>query len=108
MIKILQAFKDGKEIEYDAGDNWVKADPLAFNFDNVNYRIKSQPEYVPFTHLDYELFMGKIIIDGGGKRQIVLAFDDVDITTTRSNFGYARAFEVFKFIDGSIFGKLKI
>lgn len=78
---------------------------------SVPYPVESlepyKEEYVPFTHLDYELFMGKIIIDGGGKRQIILAFDDMDITTTRSNFGYARAFEVFKFIDGSVFGKLK-
>lgn len=108
MIEVLMAFKEGKEIERRvSADYWVSLSDNHFDFTQQEYRIKPQPEYIPFTHLDYELFMNKIIIDGGGKRQIILAFDDCDITTTRSNFGYARAFEVFKFINGTPFGKLK-
>lgn len=61
-------------------------------------------QWVPFTLEDYELFMGKIITNNINN-YIIIGFNESDITTQRSNYTYARAFELFKFIDGTPFGK---
>lgn len=46
MIEVLQAYKDGKEIEYsyDDGKTWRETDQPAWNFDTIQYRIAPEPK----------------------------------------------------------------
>lgn len=48
LLPIIQAFAEGKTIEYCNNGNWVEQENFGF-MDNVwNYRIKPRPKYRPF------------------------------------------------------------
>ena len=50
-IKVMQAFANGKQVEYASlGNNveWHSADAPSWDWHNYNYRIKPQPKYRPF------------------------------------------------------------
>lgn len=52
MLPIIQAFAEGKTVEYLSNDNWVKQETFCF-IDNVrNYRIKPEPKYRPFKDVE--------------------------------------------------------
>lgn len=50
LLPIIQAFSEGQDIEYfDKGDcKWRTCIELDFNY-NVEYRIKPEPTWIPFT-----------------------------------------------------------
>lgn len=51
-LPIIQAFAEGKTVEYLSNDNWVKQETFCF-IDNVrNYRIKPEPKYRPFKNAE--------------------------------------------------------
>lgn len=51
-LPIIQAFAEGKTIEYHSNDNWVEQENFGF-MDNVrNYRIKPEPKYRPFKDIE--------------------------------------------------------
>ncbi len=51
LLPIMQAFADGKKIEYSSdGEDWIETETPTWNTDFV-YRIKPEPKYRPFrTH----------------------------------------------------------
>lgn len=52
LLPIIQAFAEGKTIEYHSNDNWVEQENFGF-IDNVrNYRIKPEPKYRPFANAE--------------------------------------------------------
>lgn len=52
LLPIIQAFAEGKTIEYHSKDNWVEQENFWF-MDNVrNYRIKPEPKYRPFANAE--------------------------------------------------------
>lgn len=53
-IKIMQAFVDGKQIEFkDCMGRWCEVKNPLWNWDNErDYRIKSEPKYRPFKDAD--------------------------------------------------------
>lgn len=53
LLPIIQAYSEGKTIEYlTTRDEWVKLEDPGFNY-NVNmYRIKLEPKYRPFKNAD--------------------------------------------------------
>ena len=52
LLPIIQAFAEGKVIEYCNNGNWVEQENFGF-MDNVwNYRIKSKSEYRPFKNAE--------------------------------------------------------
>ena len=52
LLPIIQAFAEGKTIEYCNNGNWVEQENFGF-MDNVwNYRIKSKSEYRPFKNAE--------------------------------------------------------
>ena len=52
LLPIIQAFAEGKAIEYCNNGNWVEQENFGF-MDNVwNYRIKSKSEYRPFKNAE--------------------------------------------------------
>lgn len=49
MLPIIQAFAEGKSIEFkDSYGKWIKSDLLAFDLSLKDYRIKTEPKYHPF------------------------------------------------------------
>ena len=58
-VKILQAFADGKTIEFrehiDASNEWydVVGSKVNWNWNRFDYRIKAIPQYVPFDNNDF-------------------------------------------------------
>lgn len=53
-IKIMQAFVDGKQIEFkDCMGRWCKAENPLWNWDSGGkYRIKPKPKYRPFVNVE--------------------------------------------------------
>ena len=52
LLPIIQAFAEGKVIEYCNNGNWVEQENFGF-MDNVwNYRIKSKSKYRPFKNAE--------------------------------------------------------
>lgn len=53
-IKIMQAFVDGKQIEFkDCMGRWCEAENPLWNWDSGGkYRIKPKPKYRPFANVD--------------------------------------------------------
>lgn len=48
LLPLIQAFAEGKTIEYYSNDNWMEYDNLLFTEKVQNYRIKEKPKYRPF------------------------------------------------------------
>lgn len=54
MIAVMQAYKDGKTIEelYYMDTEWKVVEKPLWNFNNYDYRVKSEPKYVPYDSVD--------------------------------------------------------
>ncbi len=48
LLPIIQAFAEGKTIEYNCKGNWIEHKNFSFTDEVQNYRIKSEPKYHPF------------------------------------------------------------
>lgn len=111
MIEVLHAFKDGKEIEYFyANKKWVDVDTnfTQFDFSEGEYRIKPQPEYVPFTWEDRDLFRGKWVRWKFENKEFTIdCIEERGLCFSGELFTWDRLFKGLEFIDGSVFGKLK-
>ena len=105
MIAVMQAFADGKEIEYSfINGSWYNDKNPCWNWVDYNYRVKHAPEYVPFTFEDWE-----IMVDGIVKHKTkpiiekLTSFCDESVNA----IFYNELLEEFTFLDGSPCGKLK-
>lgn len=109
-LPILQAYAEGKEIEYFSGGEWDSVPTPSFQDKPNQYRVKQEPKYVPFTVEDAAMFMGKSIIEEGNKLHvgIVTSCDTMGVGTTLDTgyIGYGWGLENLYFLDGSPFGKL--
>ena len=65
-----------------------------------------QPQYVPFTASDWEMFVGKGIKVPGMRMGIVLQWDKDDVLIAEDWRSYENAFKKCTFLDGSPFGKI--
>lgn len=52
LLPIIQAFAEGKTIEYNYDGNWIEYKNFNFIDKAENYRIKSEPKYRPFKDAD--------------------------------------------------------
>lgn len=113
MIEVLKAFEEKKEVERlisDHGDFWVTLDSeyIYFDFVNQTYRIKPQPNCIPFIFNDRDLFRGRYVRWIGEEKEFM-----VDIITPKgllfdsTLFTYEELFNCMEFIDGSKFGKIQ-
>ena len=51
LLPIIQAFSEGKTIQYYYGDGkWMDIEVAVFNDDTSKYRIKPEPKYRPFAN----------------------------------------------------------
>lgn len=106
MIAVMQAYVDGKEIEYRCGDyqTWRKTiDPL-WDWYKTDYRVKTEPEYIPFTFEDAEFLIGKALKH---KKENYLAVITRCFNKNTDIGDYEELLDEYTFIDGSPCGKLK-
>ena len=109
IIEVLQAFKEGKEIQFLYNETeWKKAGCPAWNFGMTRYRIKPQPEYVPFTWEDRELFRVKWVRWKFEDKEFTIdCMCERGLCFSGELFTWDRLFKDLEFIDGTTFGKLK-
>ena len=103
MLPIMQAFAEGKQIQFFKGDKWVDMEYPNFSEEPCLYRIKPEPKYRPFKSVEecweemqkHQPF-GWVKNDKGTYLCITI------ITNTIENL--KDKFNKFKFIDDSLFG----
>lgn len=107
-IAVMQAFAEGKQIEYAkrhfVNKSWTSTIEPVWNWCENEYRIKTEPEYVPFTFEDAVFLIGKVV---KCKTQ-----DYTVMITSCTEFGtnaddWKPLLDDFTFLDGSPCGKLK-
>lgn len=113
MLEVMQAFKDGKEIECKSilQNEWLPAVGPLWNWCDCDYRVKSEPKYVPYNSVtevnidkwlrrkDNPLITRKITIVNYAREWIYL--EGAGWCTTKE------LFEHFEYNDGTPCGKLK-
>lgn len=119
LLPIIQAFAEGKEIEYyDCNDDdWIKTDTPIWN-SKINYRIKPEPKYRPFktqeecwnemlkhqpfaflsSANEYDWFSICRVFEEEGIPKITFA------SNPYSDYDMTKVFDTFQFADGTPFG----
>ena len=105
---VIVAFNEGKTIEVNGGSgNWKEIHDPNFCLEH-EYRIKSEPEYVPFDFSDASFIIGGVVKSKrSGNLRIIVS---VDIDGVVAGFQYMTFENLYKwwtFTDGKPFGKLK-
>ena len=105
-IAVMQAFADGKEIECFSLTQmkWIKVCSPRWDWFNDDYRVKPEPEYIPFTFEDSEFLIGKLV---KSKDKIWVEMIVWCKGTSTSVDNYKALLSDFTFLDGSPCGKLK-
>ena len=113
LLPIIQAFAEGKEIEYyDCNDDdWIKTDTPIWT-SKINYRIKPEPKYRPFKSqeecwnemLKHQPFGWVRSKKCKALLWNVTSINKDDITIICDYYKFHRAFECFEFTDGTPFG----
>ena len=52
LLPIIQAYSEGKTIEYLIDGKWVKLKDPTFNYNASVYRVKPEPKYRPFQNVE--------------------------------------------------------
>lgn len=112
-LPIIQAFAEGKDIEYynTYYKKWELAPNPTFNIVS-DYRIKLMPKYCPFKDRDecYETMLYHkpfgCVTDGDYNYCVSVIYDEdayFDVYIGNTMFHFDEAFDKFKFIDGTPF-----
>lgn len=113
LLPVMQAFAEGKEIQYVNSEGWVSDKETMF--DGVSYafryRIKPEPKYRPFknieecwTEMQKHQPFGWIKDEDGAKRLITDIFSFSEVYASESKMNIHGMFEEFTFADGTPFG----
>ena len=118
LLPIIQAFTEGKTVEYSYdGEHWESTDVPSWDCD-VMFRIKPEPKYRPFKTqeecwsemLKHQPFGFLSIADKHDYFSICRVFEEEEkpkIWLTNNAYGdcdMTTAFVIFQFIDGTPFG----
>ena len=112
LLPIIQAYSEGKTIEYLIDDKWIELKDPAFNYNASVYRVKSEQMYRPFQNVEecweemkkHEPF-GWLTNDSG--TYFMMDFvGDTDISIPNAAIiGFDKALNLGqKFADGTPFG----
>ena len=114
LLPIIQAFAEGKDIEYSYdGEHWESTNTPSWDC-NVMYRIKAEPKYRPFKTKEecwnemhcHSDFGWLIRIDTGVFVNIKTIFsEEIVFDNDFDNvYTFKNAFKYYKFTDGTPFG----
>lgn len=110
---VVKAAEEGRDIEFwnTLFERWDKksGDDMGFYYNDF-YRIAPeppQPQYVPFTASDWEMFVRKVVRDSEWKRSgFIVAWDETEFQMGGNWYSYKAALKTCTFLDGSPFGKI--
>lgn len=111
LLPIIQAFAEGKTIEYNCKGNWIEHKNFSFTDEVQNYRIKPEPKYRPFKDVEecwqemqkhkpfgwIKASHGQFLIIGFRKDEVAFGMND-------NWHGYNYIFDSYTFADGTPFG----
>ena len=118
LLPIIQAFAEGKTIQYEASDGWIDLDRLVALSDTSKYRIKPEPKYRPFKnqeecwnemhkHPDFGWIKGKVT---GEYKQVIRVFGygtelifNISYNSP-ADYSPEMMFDSYTFTDGTPFG----
>lgn len=109
LLPIIQAFAEGKTVEYCYNDNWIEQENYGF-MDNVrNYRIKPESKYRPFANTEecwQEMLRHKPFGWVKYRKAFISLITQVSLNCVSigKNYYFKEAREVFTFADGTPFG----
>lgn len=116
LLPIIQAFAEGKTIEYYSNDNWIEDKNFNFIDKAQNYRIKPEPKYRPFANaeecwqemLKHQPF-GWLKHKEEKENYHILKITDsrismIDVCEEVTFFDYNETFKQYTFADGTPFG----
>lgn len=113
-IKVMQAYLDNKQIEFDSGSrdvwvDWLSIEEPNWNWEDNEYRIKPEPRYRPFKDAEEAMDVikekGNIIKWDGDYFTILYICDGgVMIGGERVSRGYVQCLQYATFLDGTPFG----
>ena len=112
LLPIIQAYAEGKTIEYSYdGEHWESTNTPSWDC-NVMYRIKPEPKYRPFktkeecwNEMHHHSYFGLLIrIDSGAYASIVKATSNAILLNNVGLCTFKDAVKYYKFIDGTPFG----
>ena len=112
LLPIIQAFAEGKTIQFLDGCKWLDVHETDFHESTYKYRIKPEPKCRPFRTkeecwnemLKHQPFGWLKDIDTGGYI-IISELDDEDIVISLNNgWDYAGLMKCYTFADGTPFG----
>lgn len=113
LLPILQAFAEGKTIEYNCNGNWIEYDNFNFQDKMQNYRIKPMPKYRPFVNIEecwqemqkHQPF-GWVIRNNVRKIIVAEVLSDGVVLHNQSGsyYDFEEANRILTFVDGTVFG----
>ena len=120
MIEVMQAYKNGEQIEFCYTDEVIKVwqdtngKPL-WNWGDTDYRVKPKPKYVPFETAEEFIIAqrnkGNVIINKGSgtKYNIFINASNIVYLVNIYSFSFLstlkKIFDEFTFTDGTPCGK---
>ena len=115
LLPIIKAFSEGKDIEYfDKGDCKWRTCIEPYFYDDVEYRIKHEPTWIPFTYSSTCLKEirnhhpnGWVKEIESGKRTAIVSVSQAGVSFLGSNGcvkDFSRVFKEYTFADGTPFG----
>ena len=109
-LPIIQAFAEGKTIQFYNGDEWADLDEATFSASPDKYRIKPEPKYRPFENqeecwqeMQKHQSFGWVKNECGNIFNIIAIFKE-SIKLNESSHHYSDLCKQFKFMDGTPFG----
>lgn len=107
LLPIIQAFAEGKTIQYYyVGADWVDVKPnesVDFSNDTLNYRIKPEPKYRPFKDSE-ECWNEMQKHQPFGWTKLKGEIEYSFITDVKDDMHYSEAIKKYTFADGTPFG----
>ena len=109
-LPIIEAFAEGKTIQFYNGDEWADLDEATFSASPDKYRIKPEPKYRPFKnqeecwqemqkHQPFGWVKGK----DGGALYLIHGISNSKVTTDDID-SFKEAMHIYEFKDGTPFG----
>lgn len=117
LLPIIQAFAEGKTVQYKIEGEWIQTNVPSFNPYLWEYRIKPEPKYLPFENkkecwqeMQKHQPFGWLK-DKENKTYVVITEDENDDDdvglmkiSDNSNWSLSGLFDCFTFADGTPFG----
>lgn len=113
MCAVMQAYKEGKTIEYRCGsfdDEWAEIDDIHWDWNGFDYRIKPEPKYVPYDSV-FEVDRSKWVREKvfPSKLKAITMIDTSNNRVFITATGWlilGEFFEYYEYEDGTPCGKL--